>query len=257
MNRKLPFTFLLATLLLCAFTVKEKQQINIVFIGDSITAGAGNPEGINPPRFAGEYLRQQPIFTKVQVANQGVSGYTTVNFLPGHATFAAVKTAADAFYTDKQALLVFSIMLGTNDSAVKGPLGSPVAPADYRANLQAITDSLFAAYPGCKVMINYPLWYSENTHNTSTYMKEGLLRLNKYKKEIDTLVQLYSNETPGRMYLGDTTAYGYFKQHHQTDFNQEKGPYGIFYLHPNEKGDKVLGAFWAKAILRITGSTAN
>lgn len=251
MNWKLVCTFFLVPLLLCSFAVKEKQKVNIVFIGDSITAGAGNPDGVSPPRFAGEYLRQQAVFAQVQVANKGVSGYTTVDFLPGHKTFTAVKAAAAPFYADKQAILVFSIMLGTNDSAVKGPNGAPVAPASYRANLKTIADSLFAAYPRCKVMINYPLWYSDNTHNTSTYMKEGQLRLIQYKKEINTLVNLYSHEKPRRLFIGDVKAYDYFKQHYQTDFNQEKGPYGIFFLHPNEKGDRALGAFWAKAVLRI------
>ncbi len=251
MKRKLHFAFFLIPFLLCAFIIKDKQKVNIVFIGDSITAGVRHPEEISPGRYAGEYLQQQSVFAQVQVANQGVSGFTTLNFLPGQPAFANVKAAADAFYADKQAALIFSIMLGTNDSAVKGPTGAPVAPSAYRANLKAIADALFAAYPGCKVMINYPIWYSENTHNTSTYMKEGQLRVLQYKKQIDTLVALYKHEKNKRLFIGDKDAYDYFKQHPTTDFKPENGPYGVFYLHPNEKGDRALGAFWAKAILKI------
>ena len=251
MTNKLNFTFLLIPLLLCSFSIVDKHRINIVFIGDSITAGGGNPAGIAPPRFAGEYLRKQPAFEQVQVANEGHSGFTTVNFLPGTQTFAGVKAAAAPFYADKTATLIFSIMIGTNDSAVKGPLGSPVSPDNYRRNLKLIIDSLFAAFPKAKIVINYPIWYSENTHNTSTYMKEGLLRLNSYKKEIDALVAGYQKDKPQRLFTGDKAAYDYFKAHAQTDFNHETGPYGEFYLHPNEKGDKVLATYWAKAIMRI------
>jgi lysophospholipase L1-like esterase len=181
----------------------------------------------------------------------GLSGYTTVNFLPGHPTFANVKVAADLFYADYRSILLFSIMLGANDSAIQGPAGSPVIPSDYRANLKTMADSLIAAYPNCKIVINYPIWYSEKTHNRgASYLIEGQKRVILYQKEIDTLVDLYQGLKPGHVFMGDKKAYTYFKKNFLTDLNEQTGPDGIYYLHPNEKGDRALAGFWCKAILK-------
>ncbi len=46
------------------------------------------------------------------------SGFTTVDFLPTAKAFNKVEEAAHAF-TDRQALLIFSVKLGTNDSAIE------------------------------------------------------------------------------------------------------------------------------------------
>ncbi|WP_377159999.1 SGNH/GDSL hydrolase family protein [Mucilaginibacter terrae] len=223
----------------------------MVFIGDSITQGS-KVLGQTPPDYAGEYLISPKNTGGVQVANCGVSGRTTVNFLPATNTeFKKVKAAADKFYVDKQAVLLFSVMLGTNDSAIKGPLGAPVAPGDYRANLKTIADSLLAAYPGCKIVFNYPIWYSNNTHNRgATYLQEGQDRVKAYWIEIDELVQSYKSTKHNQVFKGDKNAYAYFEKNYLTDFKPETGPDGTFYLHPNAKGDKALGEFWAKAILK-------
>ena len=170
--------FGIVTLGLCAFALREKPSINVVFIGDSITHGT-TLKGETPPNYTDSALERSGRFKKVQVANQGISGYTTVDFLPATHKVLSKGLAAtdDAFYTDKQALLVFSIMLGTNDSAIKGPTGSPVSPKDYHANLKTIADSLLAAYPNCKIVIHHPIWYSDSTHNRgAAYMQEGQAR---------------------------------------------------------------------------------
>ena len=69
---------------LCLFSFSIKQRINIVFIGDSITQG-GEAAGI-PPVFATAFLEKQLGFGKVKFSNQGVSGCTTIDFLPSTAT---------------------------------------------------------------------------------------------------------------------------------------------------------------------------
>ena len=242
---------LLGLLVLCSFITADKPSINVVFIGDSITQG-NKILGQTPPDYTGEYLKKQKKIGNVQVANCGVSGRTTVNFLPATNTeFKKVKTAADNFYTDKKAMLIFSVLLGTNDSAIKGPLGAPVVPENYRANLKTIADSLLTAYPDCKIVINYPIWYSSNTHNGgATYMQEGQDRVRAYWPEIDGLVKLYKNTNPHQVFKGDRKAYKYFEKNYLTDFKPETGPDGTFYLHPNAKGDVALGEFWAKAILK-------
>jgi lysophospholipase L1-like esterase len=251
MRKLLIAPVILLLLIIGGFTLIDEPDINIVFIGDSITQGS-KVAGQTPPDYAGDYIRKQKSPRTIRIANCGLSGRTTVNFLPAtDKEFRKVKTAADGFYLNKQAMLVFSVMLGTNDSAIQGPLGAPVAPENYRANMKTIADSLLAAYPGCRIVINYPIWYSENTHNRgATYMKEGQQRVRAYWTEIDDLVKLYKSTKPNHVYNGDKKAYAYFEMNYLTDFKPETGPDGTFYLHPNAKGDIALAEFWAKAILK-------
>ena len=241
--------------LLCSFMTRQKQPVNIVFIGDSITHGARlkDPATQAPPYFAAAYLRQHNPDVAIQFSNQGVSGFTTVDFLPAtHTVFYKVKAAADDFYANKQAQLVFSIMLGANDSAITGPHGAPVSADDYARNLRAITDSLLAAYPNCKVVINHPLWYSPNTHNNgAAYMQEGFNRILSYQPQIDQLVKQYGKTHKGHVFIGDKKGYNYFKSNYLTDFWPENGKDGVFYLHPNEKGAAALGELWGEAIAKV------
>ncbi|MEO8766094.1 MAG: GDSL-type esterase/lipase family protein [Ginsengibacter sp.] len=234
----------------CGFCFSVKPKINIVFIGDSITQG--EEENRAPPFFATSFLKKQLGAGRLQFSNQGVSGCTTVDFLPSTAThFPKVVNAADQFYADKQATLIFSIMLGTNDSAVDGPLGSPVSPGSYSNNLKVIIDSLLHSYPASKVIINYPIWYSPNTYNGSKYLKEGLTRLQTYLPVIDALVHAYSKTNAGHVFTGDKKAFHYFKSHYLSDMKPENGQQGVFYLHPNVKGAKQLGLFWSNAISKF------
>src|SRR5205085_9123382 len=94
-------------------------------------------------------------------------------------------------------------------------------------------------------------WYSTNTYNRSKYLQGGLTRLQTYFPVIDALVKTYSKTNPGHVFSGDKNAFGYFKEHHLTDMQQENGQQGIFYLHPNKKGSEELGQFWGEAILKI------
>ena len=169
----------MALMLLCvsAFQVK-KQKVNIVFIGDSITYGS-NTAKEQPSFYALTYLKSKLPNDSIKQANEGVSGMTTVDFLPGGTRFKDVVKAAGNFYDDKDAQLLFSIMLGTNDSAMAGTNGAPVSPENYRLNLETIVNELFKKYPECKVVINHPLWYSPNTYNGAKYLAEGLGRVKK------------------------------------------------------------------------------
>jgi len=249
MNKLLAYPAIVLLLLLSSFAFDKQENINIVFIGDSITHGTMAKDQ-SPVIYAGNYLEQKQLFKKVQVSNQGVSGFTTVDFLPAtNKAYPKVKAAADEFYRDSTAQLVFSIMLGTNDSAIRGPTGSPVSAANYRANLTTIADSLLAAYPRSKIVLNYPIWYSNNTHNSgAAYLEEGQLRLKSYWPEIDAVVKAFKNSHPRHVFKGDRKAYQYFEDNYKTDLKPEKGLDGIFYLHPNKPGDMALGGFWAKAI---------
>jgi lysophospholipase L1-like esterase len=231
----------------------QKKDLNIVFIGNSITygAGLGSPTAEAPPVIAVNYLRQQSNVGNTEFANLGHSGYTTVDFLPStNGVFKDVEKAGYAF-ANKQALLIFSVKLGTNDSAIEGPRGAPVFPEVYYQNLKSIADSLLKEFPSCVVIFQHPVWYSPNTYNGAKYLAEGLDRLQNYLPQIDQLVEDYAATYPKRVFVGDTKAFDYFKRHSTTDFQAENGHAGTFYLHPNKQGAAALGNFWGEAINKV------
>ena len=236
-----------------SFAQDKKPNLNIVFIGNSITQGVQLPDAANdaPPATAVTYLRKQENLGTVEFSNQGHSGYTTLNFLPGAGdTFTKVETAANTF-TDKEALLIFSVKLGTNDSAIQGPRGAPVSPENYIRNVKTIIDKLLADFPKAIVILQHPIWYSPNTQNGAKYLQEGLTRLQSYIPKIDSLAASYSTISPKHVFVGDKKAFKYFRKHHLTDLIPENGKQGIFYLHPNKQGAVALGEFWGKAINRV------
>ena len=149
--------------------------------------------------------------------------------------------------------MVFSIMLGTNDSAIEGTNDCPVAPERYYENMKTIINRLLALYPNCRIVVHRPLWYSPNTYNGAKYLEEGLRRLQDYYPQIQRLVDYYASHFPGQVFLGDTKGFDYFKENHLTDFQAEKGNSGVFYLHPNEKGAVRLGELWSEAIRQALG----
>jgi len=233
------------------FAQDKKPNFNIVFIGNSITQGVqlATPED-TPPATAIAYLRQQKDLGTVEFSNQGHSGYTTLDFLPGTNTFTKVEEAAGAF-TDKNALLIFSVKLGTNDSAIQGPHGAPVSADDYIQNVKTIIDKLLADFPAAIVILQHPIWYSPNTQNGAKYLQEGLSRLQSYVPKLDSLAQSYAATNHKHVFIGDKKAFKYFKKHHLTLLVPENGKQGIFYLHPNKQGAIALGEFWGKAIEKV------
>lgn len=235
------------------FAQSRKQNLNIVFIGNSITYGAGlsDPKTEAPPVIAVDYLKQQAGIGNVDFVNEGHSGFTTVDFLPAtNKVFNKVEQDGQAF-ADKTALLIFSIKLGTNDSAMQGTSGAPVSPEDYKQNLKTITDSLLKEFPGCIIIFQHPVWYSPNTYNGAKYLQEGLTRLQSYIPQIDQLVEDYATTYPNRLFVGDKKAFKYFKKHYLTDCQAEQGHQGTFYLHPNKQGAAALGNFWGAAIYNV------
>lgn len=247
---------LAATLLFLASTIAlaqhKKNALNIVFIGNSITQGAQLADAATeaPPVTAVAYLQKQKNLETVNFSNQGHSGYTTLDFQPGTDTFTKVEEAASAF-ANKDALLIFSIKLGTNDSAIQGPHGAPASPEVYQKNLKTIADKLLADFPKAVIIFQHPVWYSPNTYNGAKYLQEGLSRLQSYVPMIDGLVKAYATTNPKHVFVGDTKAYAYFEKNHLTDLTPESGKQGTFYLHPNKKGAEALGKFWGIAINNV------
>ncbi|MCW3105639.1 MAG: lipolytic protein family [Segetibacter sp.] len=247
-----PGLSLLMIILFCSFFFIEKKKTNIVFIGDSITEGGGLKDKTTDaaPVKAVEYLRKEGKLGKVDFSNQGVSGYTTVDFLPSAGkAFSNVIKAADNFIATRDGLL-FSLMLGTNDSAMDGPNGAPVSPQSYGRNLKIIIDTLLKRYPGSKVIIHHPIWYSPTTYNRSRYLDEGLKRLQSYFPVITAIVTGYTKTNRGHVFFGDEQGFNFFEKHFKEYMLHETGKAGIFYLHPNEKGASQLGVLWGKAITK-------
>lgn len=247
---------LLLLLLNSANAQPAKQNFKIVFIGNSITHGSGlpDPETQAPPVIAAQKLREFKHIGTVQFSNVGKSGSTTLDWLPeNNKLFLTAEKAAGQYVSDEEATLLFSIVLGTNDSAIKGPHGAPVSPEDYRRNLLKIANRLLEEYPKCKIIFQYPTWYSDNTYNTSKYLKEGLDRLQSYFPEIDAVVKSYEISHPHTVFSGSKMVFAYFKKHPAL-FQNEKGQQGVFNLHPNAEGAAQLGAFWAKAIYKALES---
>lgn len=229
------------------------RNFDIVFIGNSITQGVqlAVPAEEAPPACATKYFRTLKGVESANFLNRGRSGYTTVNFLPtADGELSKVISSVKAFHTDNSRLLVFSISLGTNDSAEEGPKGAPLWPEEYYFNIKAITDKLLTEFPGCKIIYQQPIWYSTNTYNRARYLKAGLERLQTYFPELKSLVADYSLTNPGRVYMGDTKAFDYFRENYLSDLIPEQGNAGTFYLHPNKKGAESLGRFWGDGIYK-------
>ena len=231
--------------------IYAQQPVNIVYIGNSITEGAYIQDKAKdaPPARASYYVEKR-LGTKVEFRNCGVSGMTTLNFLPiSENQFPNVLAAASEL-SKRGGVLLFSISLGTNDSACTTTFGAPVPPEQYYTNLRVIIDELLKHFPDSRIVVQSPIWYSPNTYNSALYLNEGLKRLNSYLPMIPRLVESYAEANPGHVFLGDTQAFDFFKEHYLELFRPEGGNAGTFYLHPNLKGADRLGEFWAEAILK-------
>lgn len=245
-----PAIILALCALMCIPGLVAKANVHVVFIGNSITYGAtlASPATQAPPIIVGQLLRKR-LATEVEIKNCGVSGYTTFNFLPGQAQFNAVVSAAREM-RKTSGPIYFSIMLGTNDSAEQGPLGSPVSTSTYKSNMKKIIDRLHEGFRNAKFIINYPIWYSPNTHNGAVYLQAGLARLKTYHPIIDEIVSEYAKTNPGMVVAGSKDAFNFFEGNTEY-FTAEAGNSDTFYLHPNASGARKLAEFWAESIAEL------
>ena len=244
------------------FICFAQRSANIVFIGNSITYGALHEqrELTAPPTQCARWLSQQDGIDTVYFRNCGRSGKTTYHFLPNAADVipAGDKTYfADVVAKTRELVsahpnlpLVFSIMLGTNDT-VERKHNSHTTPDDYARNLCTIIDSLLKLWPEAHVVLNKPIWYTPDyvTKNGSVASKQSLKLLDAY---YDKFPQVVKNSKPGHVHIGDSEAYAHFKKHYKTDVFEEKDSRGrCYWLHPNEQGAKKLAEYWGKAILPV------
>ena len=231
----------------------RKATCNLVFIGNSITEGVlhADKSKTAPPvltaSMVGKMLSRDIIFR-----NCGRSGATTVDFLPSEQRdFVRVEKAIKDIQEISYEPIIFSIMLGTNDSANFGPNGSPVSNEDYERNLMTMIERIRELCPHAIFVLQRPIWYSPNTYNGARYLVAGLNRVTDY---VNILVEL-ANENQD-IYLGDCDSYDLMKLEYKKYMFAEPGNAGTFYLHPNEAGAAKMGKNWAKAIVAAIKSSA-
>ena len=239
-----------------------QRSANIVFIGNSITYGALHQqrELTAPPVQCARWLSQQNGIDTVYYRNCGRSGRTTYHFLPNadDVVPAGDKTYFDDVVAKTRELvaahptlpLVFSIMLGTNDT-VERTKNSHTEPDAYVRNLTVIIDSLLARWPDAHVVLNKPTWYYPDYHT-----KGGSIASKKSLRLIDTYYSMFpkivANCKAGHVHIGDAEAFDYIKNNYRTDVVEEKDARGrSYWLHPNEKGAEKLAEYWGKAILPV------
>lgn len=257
-----PFLTQYDTYLMKYDDIKAKREANIVFIGNSITYGALHQQRdvTAPPAQCAKWLSEQEGIDSVYFRNCGRSGRTTYHFLPNAAD--VIPAGDKTYFGDVVAKtndlvkehpgvpLIFSIMLGTNDS-VERKHNSHTTPDNYVNNLVAIIDSLLTLWPDAHVVLNKPIWYTPDyvTPGGSIGSKQSQKLIGVYADRFGDVV---SRCKAGHVHLGDKDAYGYFKKNWKTDINEEKDARGkSYWLHPNEQGASKLAEYWGKAILPV------
>lgn len=251
MKRLLLFCFW-ALVAIC-LQAADNQPVNLVFIGNSITYGAelSNPSTQAPPVKTAAYVRSHTA-RNVYYKNCGKSGSATPNWLPGTTLFANADQAASSLQKSHPGVLVFSIMLGTNDTHE----GYKTEPEVYYQNMRTLIEALMTRHPEALFIINYPLWYSPNTHNNAVYLEAGLKRLQTYMPMITQLGEFYQHSARPRVWTGDPTVYSTFENKTEY-FVAENGNSGVFYLHPNTTGGTVLAEIWGKSIIECLDKVDN
>jgi lysophospholipase L1-like esterase len=193
----------------------EKEKIG--FIGDSITR--------SPARKIGPVEAEMAILKNYVAVNQGKSGSTTTDWLPGHTLFDDTLAIFKA-----QNVHVVSIMLGTNDARID----KAVTPATYRLNIERIVENLLGSGVVQLVIINYPPYVIPSPHHA--WDKASVARLQLYSKQLDVIVRERG------VAQGDINAFAYFKYR----------PYQLADgVHPNALGNETLGKLWATAYENI------
>ena len=244
---------LLSLLLIALFALSYQTQAankiktcNVIYIGNSITAGAGHKESLKsaPPVISAQILEKK-LGKDVNFRNCGRSGATTLDFVPSHTRdFKRVEKAIKEIQELSQEPIIFSIMLGTNDSASTRCYGAPASNAQYKKNLMDLISRLRKMAPGAIFVLQRPIWYSPNTYNGAMYLTAGLKRVTDYA---NVLLEIAQQEKD--VFVGDYEAFDFFKQHYRKYMFAENGNAGVFFLHPNEDGAKELAKFWSKGII--------
>ena len=195
-------------------------------------------------------LVQTATGVSTHVYNGGVSGYSTQDFLDDKSDcYTNVVTNATRL-SQNGGRLYFSIQLGTNDSK-RNSTKERYSKATYKANLEALIANLTTQFPDCKIILNYPPWYSANTYtDASEFTEEGQQLLHSYYDVIDEVAA--AND---KVFAGDRNTWDVFED--RTDLYSPEtsvNAVGEYYLHPNAEGASRLAMIWTKGILPVVES---
>ena len=239
----------------------SKASPKVGFIGDSITSGYnqyGNtitPGTNDVATLTVQALTQTPggALTDDGIPwssyDQGNSGSSTGGWQPGDEN--SLESRAKTAFTEvfgkpdpKTNPVWVLVMLGTND--VRSD--NHYTAEKHQNNLQAIADDLVAS--GYNVVFNHaPAFVTPTQFNGVTWDADSLNLLRSYLPGEQAVIDSFATRAPGRVFLGDTSAFGYFASHPM--LFQEYGVYGG--LHPNGVGGTMaLAGFWAQAFTGIT-----
>ena len=205
------------------------SAINILAIGDSITAGTGTSGGANtlPNQVATKLATITAL--PVSVNNQGVSGKTTVDWLPAGSLLTPALASGQASGSN-----VAIIMLGTNDS--KETVNTSLA--SYLANLTSIANQCLLT-PGIQsVVLNCPPYHGVAAPD---FYGTSLNRLMAYN---DNLYTICTGSNGKGILLGDQAGFGYIA--HTPALLGDN-------IHPTDTGAAGLGGFQARALKKILG----
>lgn len=247
-----------ATDLLLPTTSKTFPKIG--FIGDSITSGYNQVGSTVSPGVNDAATLTIMMLSKTKGAaladagiawadyDQGVSGSSSADWRPGNLDSPEVRAKAAFTSTfgkpdPKTNPVWVLVMLGTNDVRSDNRLTA----RQHQNNLQAITDDLVAG--GFNVVINHaPAFATPTNFNGITWDASSLRLLQSYLPEEQAVVESFAARAPGRVFLGDTSAFDYFAT--RPELFQEYSVHGG--LHPNGKGGTdALATFWARAFRQV------
>ena len=223
----------------------------IVFVGDNITNSTA-PSDIITDAATTECAKNlsQGFGLTVHISNQADNKFTTTDWRPSSNTnsdFQHAIEAAQSLETQQHGQLIFSIMLGANDSAGYGP-NKPVAPSIYEDNLQSMIDQFLVNYPDAFVFLHYPIYRPANGQINEELAPLALKRLHSYLPMIDALVSTNATRHPNRVFAGDKTAIDYFSTNYSSALTPEKNLQDAFSANPNDTDALALGRYWADAI---------
>ncbi len=236
----------------------QSQGIALVCIGDSITNGAGLANAgtvLSPtmPYFLIAKLQRLLGLRTVAGSNVGVGGKTLTDWAPGGSYYPTATSAMTSLLSANAGFQpVFSIMLGTNDSASANTNNSPpgiTSPANFQSKLSAIVAQLLVDFPTAQVVVHMSPYFTPNTEgsqsqNGGVFLEAGLSALYSYRA---TFPQIVAGRP--RVHLGDGLSFAYFAANYLNELQPDAtGPNGTFYLHPNPTGAQSLGEMHAQAI---------
>lgn len=206
----------------------------IGFIGDSLTYGSG---AVNPATDAAPAAAVRLLGQEYRAINHGIGGKTTEEWAKDACKNERTACLTDAIESFKKADVdIVHISLGTNDVRTD----ENISPSRYYNNLQSIVNRL-KEHGFKRVIVSRPIYFGLLDNDGRDEQSLKTLSVDYYHE-----LKRLAAENKGYVFLGDTDAYEWFKEHY--DYTGSAGTYYGDSTHPTTIGYTKLGEFWAKAI---------